>query len=96
MKYICLGLDEYVNGTATKPPQIFYKFKDETGLIIRQDFYTDIKKQYASLNLGLVTEKHARKIANYLCRQSPWELDVDSKMKLSLPLIPNLYDIIHY
>ncbi len=95
MKYICLGLDEYVNGTAAKPPQIFYKFKDETGKVIRQDFFTDIKKQYASLNLGLVTEKHAEKIGEYLCTQSPLELTGNPDVKLTLPLIPKLYDVIH-
>lgn len=95
MKYICLGLDEYVNGSAAKPPQIFYKFKDETGLIIRQDFYTDIKKQYASLNLGLVTQIHAEKIGEYLCVQSPLELTGNPDVKLTLPLIPKLYDVIH-
>ena len=96
MKYVCLGLDEYINGTVAKPPQIFYKFKDETGKVIRQDFYTDIRLQYTSLNLGLVTQIHARKIADYLCRESPWVLTGDPEVKLSLPTIPNLYDVIHY
>ncbi len=99
MKYTCLGLKQpngYVRATAVNPPQIIYRFKDETGQTILQDFYTDIKKQYSSLNLGLVTEVQATKIGNYLSRQGPMDLCLDSHGNLILPVIPNLYDIIHY
>lgn len=96
MKYKYLCFDGYVKGTADKPPQVFYKFKDETGKEIRQDFYSEIKKQFVSMNLGLVTEINAKKIGRYLSMNSPMDLSLDSKGKLTLPVIYNLYDIIHY
>lgn len=96
MKYTCLGLDEYVRGTTTSAPQVILRFKDDTGRVWRQDFYEDIRMQFTSCRLGLVTEVDVGKIASYFCRESPVELTGNPEVKLTLPSIPNLYELVRY